>query len=59
MGDAKIVAAGAGRAQMQPGLGAAVYGAVLLALWTLAGRPKGAERDALAALRRLRYPSRT
>jgi O-antigen/teichoic acid export membrane protein len=40
-------------------LGVAVYGAVLLALWTLAGRPKGAERDALAALRRLRYPSRT
>ena len=33
-------------------IGVAVYVAVLLALWALAGRPEGAERDALAALRR-------
>ena len=34
-------------------LGAAVYAAVLLGLWTLAGRPRGAETDLLDALRRL------
>lgn len=34
-------------------IGIAVYVAALLALWTLAGCPDGAERDALAALRRL------
>jgi len=34
-------------------IGAAVYIATLLALWTLAGCPEGAERHALAALRRL------
>jgi len=34
-------------------IGAAVYIATLLALWTLAGRPEGAERHGLAALRRL------
>lgn len=35
------------------GIGVAVYVVVLLALWLLAGRPAGAERDVLAALRRL------
>ncbi|MDR3417519.1 MAG: oligosaccharide flippase family protein [Nevskia sp.] len=34
-------------------IGAAVYIATLLALWTLVGRPDGAERHALVALRRL------
>lgn len=34
-------------------IGTVVYAATLLALWTLAGRPEGAERDALAVLRRL------
>ena len=34
-------------------IGAAAYAALLLVLWTLSGRPQGAERDALAALRRL------
>jgi hypothetical protein len=34
-------------------IGAGVYIATVLALWTLAGRPGGAERDALYALRRL------
>ena len=32
--------------------GAAIYGAVLLGLWTLAGRPDGAETDVLRLLRR-------
>ncbi len=34
------------------GVGAFVYAATLLALWTLAGRPRGAEADLLDALRR-------
>jgi O-antigen/teichoic acid export membrane protein len=34
-------------------IGVSVYAATLLALWTLAGRPEGAEKDAFAALRRL------
>jgi O-antigen/teichoic acid export membrane protein len=34
-------------------IGASVYAATLLALWILAGRPEGAERDALATLRHL------
>jgi hypothetical protein len=34
------------------GLGSAIYAAVLLASWTLAGQPAGAETDNLALLRR-------
>jgi lipopolysaccharide exporter len=34
-------------------IGIAVYTATLLALWILAGRPEGTERNALVALRRL------
>lgn len=35
-------------------IGALIYAAAVLGLWTLSGRPEGAERDALDALRRHR-----
>jgi len=50
MGGAGVVAA---RLIVTCGVGAAIYGSVLLILWMIAGRPKGAEADILQMVRRI------